>query len=317
MSSSLIIHSDPPPTYQFTNTPFAQVLNACWRENTLEHVENAMYSLITRFAELTRNAESIIIVEGLPCAGKTTALNRLAKMEGKDIAVITEPKSDETTPASAYWDTARIECVDKLYSSKEYKPLVYAYNHSASDPFGCTLVQHFVTLAKLRKCIDVLEALKSPVRRIYIERFIFADLLLFPFIPYERGAHVHDVERIAYTMKFLSKWAQDIKTGFLDEPSPFPTVAPSSVNICRCFMEKLDARKFEFVFKGVQEFEVCFERLLTKRLGTNKGPFNSEDFQQRMLTGILDLAALLKTFGFKTSIVAASDFLRTKDRLFF
>lgn len=313
--------------YRFVNTPFDTVLNKSIKAGDASFAVPPILSMLRRFEELTSSCREIVVLEGMPASGKTTLLSmmqqrsrsRLSPFHDDDTQVlyITEPKSvgsnnpwaDEEN-ASAYWDNALI-----CDGTQKLKPLKYMYMRQG-DQFCQEIVQLFLLMAKLRKCLDRLEACASrPPKIVYIERFIFADLWVFPFLQDKDALTTKSaLEHEAYIAnrcdaqvgEFIRQWNEkkiNIFHGSEERNKKAPTERITEGVL------RLALNKFRFIFKGIEtddDFKMSFERLTGSRSTSNKGYFVTREHQRGMCAAFRAMAKALFVHGFPVKQLSAS-----------
>lgn len=301
--------------YRFVGAPFDIVLNKCIEDDNNQLAVDSILSMLSRFNYLTRHCQDIVIVEGMPASGKSTFLNSLVPEPDTETVIITEPKQSSIAiiteakqssiaidNASAYWDTTKI--VDN--NLVEYKPLKYMYTH-ADDAFCQHIVQLFLLMAKLRKCLDVLECAyisKRKFKRVYIERFIFSDLFIFFNIQQDEESTTK--ECTTQIQSIIRRWGR-----LCNKKQQIDTKNSSSESIDRILtgLMRINMHKFRFIFKGTssfEEFDICYKRLTSTRSdNSSKGYFTTIAHQKKLFAAFGVMARVLASYGFQVSTISA------------
>lgn len=213
-----------PQQIRFVQGAFKWILNDALSNDSFNaaalNLRNLIHGLAGRISEI--KARRIVVVDGPPCAGITTLLNGLRSRLGykggsaagsnccvrfeDSFLVVTEPddpEDDASLPGCNYWRDCRVvvdsDAEESFCSLRRRKNL---------SPAAAAILQLFGCMGRLRKCIAVLDNLKGQyqgphVHTLYIERCIFFDLLMLPFLnePDEEGARV--------IRGFLASWILD------------------------------------------------------------------------------------------------------------
>lgn len=263
------------------NFQHAHLFNDALVNKNIQPIMSECKNMLTYILRETEDMK-IIIVEGMPCSGKSSLLNQLEKFKDnlalprnlklKKTLCVTEPKQEDHKPGDslALWDLAKIQQIDTRDTKEdakediakeditkdvkeEWKPLKFIYNLeifniSKTDAiFYKELVQLFLSYAKIYKFFVLLKNHLEKgklLEYILVERFLFLDIHAFPILA-----------------KLPQSYARLVTQPFEEILKRF--------NI------------YSYITIGLDDFETPYLRLTKNRSG-GKGWFTTRDYQQNL-----------------------------------